>query len=163
MSSVERERVTNAERSRAGRGRHAISTDPAAERRGPGQGDFANLERHHRGDGDQPPGRVTASFLAFDERPLHERRAEWNRSRLFGRELALQLVDEVIDRPAIEPLSAFTPLIKVKDRQPRALEKRAAPGGDLIEREAAAVVGEQFLEPADLVVTGQIRPAGRPS
>ncbi len=81
-------------------------------------------------DRDQPPGRVTASFLSVHERPFHERRAQRVGSRLFGRELAFELVDEVIDRPAIEPLPAFASLVEVENRQPRSLEKRAAPRGE---------------------------------
>ena len=151
----ERERVTHAQRGGAGGRRQAVIADSAAECRGPRSRDFAHLHRHRGSDRDQPPAGVTASFHSVHERPFHNRRAECVRSRLLGSELAFELVDEVIDRTAIEPLPAFAPLVQAEDRQPRSFEKRAAPRRDVVEREPAAVLGEEFLEPAGFVVAGQ--------
>ena len=45
---------------------------------------------------------------------------------LLGSELAFELVDEIIDRTAIESLPALTPLVEVEDGQPAARRKETS-------------------------------------
>ena len=69
-----------------------------------------------------------------------------------------ELVDKVIDRLTIEPLTAFAALLEIEEGQAGPLEKGATARRHVVERETGFVLGEQALEPAFLVVTGE---AGR--
>ena len=77
------------------------------------------------------------------------------------RELALQLVDEVIDRPAIEALPALASLVEVEDRQPRPFEKRehAAARRDVVECEPTPFSASSFS--SQRILSSPVKPGRR--
>ena len=110
----ERERIAHPKRIRVRGSRQVIIADSAAERSGPRRGHLANLKCHRGSDRNQSWSGVIAVFRCVHEGPFHKAGPQRVAASLFGGELAFELVDEIIDRSAVEAVPALRPLYRLK-------------------------------------------------